>query len=165
MKGATKTAKSILRWVDQKASPSKRDHNGWQWSKERTSSSRYLGTIRLFDNQNNDETKKWATWRTSSWKDATRMDHYLKRSWTRNLSCDHDQLCRLDILGVEDQPSGYQEFAYKEFKDQLQRHAESFYETPLIWKVGHPTLDKKKGGSLLHLKNLLVKLKKDPELF
>ena len=33
----------------------------------------------------------------------------------------------------------------------------------MIWKVGHPTLDNNKGGSLLRLKSLLGKLKKDPE--
>ena len=84
---------------------------------------------------------------------------------TRNSTCDHDQLCRLDVLGIEDQPSGDQELVYKEFKDQLQRHPEGFYETSLIWKLGHPTLDNNKAGSLLHLKNLLGKLKKDPKKF
>ena len=33
----------------------------------------------------------------------------------------------------------------------------------MIWKVGHPTLDNNKGGSLLRLKSFLGKLKKDPE--
>ena len=74
---------------------------------------------------------------------------------TRNLTCDHDQLCRLDGLGIEDQPSGDQEFLYKEFKDRLERHPEGFCETSLIWKVGHPNLDNNKAGSLLRLKNLL----------
>ena len=32
---------------------------------------------------------------------------------TRNSTCDHDQLCRLDVLGIKDQPSGDQEFVYK----------------------------------------------------
>ena len=44
----------------------------------------------------------------------------------RNLTCDHDQLCRLDVLGMKDQPSGDQEFVYKEFKDQFQRYLEGF---------------------------------------
>ena len=84
---------------------------------------------------------------------------------TKNPTTDHDQLCRLDVLGIEDQPSGDQEFVYREFKDQLQRHPEGFYETSLIWKVGHPTLDNNKAGSLLLLKSPLGKLKKDPEKF
>ena len=73
---------------------------------------------------------------------------------TRNSTCDHDQLCRLDVLGIEDQPSADQEFVYKEFRDQLQRHSEDFYETSLIWKVGHPNLDNNIAGSLLRLKSL-----------
>ena len=32
---------------------------------------------------------------------------------TRNSTCDHEQLCRLDVLGIKDQPSGDQEFVYK----------------------------------------------------
>ena len=84
---------------------------------------------------------------------------------TRNPICDHDQLCRLDVLGIEDQPYGHQEFACKEFKDQLQRNPESFYGTSLIWKVGHPTLDNNKAGNLLHLKSLLGKLNMDHDIF
>ena len=83
----------------------------------------------------------------------------------RNLTCDHDQLGRFDVLGIEDQSSGDQEFVYKEFEDQLQRHPEGFYDTSLIWKVAHPTLDNNKAGSLLRLKSFLGKLKKDPEIF
>ena len=78
----------------------------------------------------------------------------------RNSTCDYDQLCRLDVLRIEDLPSGDEEFAYREIKDQLQRHPEGFYETSLIWNVGHPTLDNNKAGNLLCLKSLLVK--KDP---
>ena len=59
-----------------------------------------------------------------------------------------------------DQPSGDQEFV-----DRLQRHPEGFYETPLIWKVGHPTLGNNKAGRLLRLKSLLEKLKKELEIF
>ena len=84
---------------------------------------------------------------------------------TRNSTCDHDRLCRLDVLDIEDQPSGDQEFVYKEFKDQTQSNPEVFYETSLIWKVGHPNLDNNKAGTLLRLKSLWGKLKKDPENF
>ena len=84
---------------------------------------------------------------------------------TRNWTCDHDQLSRLDVLGIEDQPSGDQEFVCQEFKDRLQRNPGGSYETSLIWTVGHPTQDNNTAGSLLHLKSLLGKLKKDPEIF
>ena len=69
------------------------------------------------------------------------------------------------VLVIEDEPPGDQEFVYKEFKDQLQRHPEGFCETSLIWKVGHPSLDNNKAGSLFRLKSLLGKLKEDPEKF
>ena len=84
---------------------------------------------------------------------------------TRNSTCHHDQLCRLDVLVIDDQPSVDQEFIYKQFKDWLQRHPECFYKTPSIWKVGHSTLNINKAGSLLRLKRLLGKLRKDPEIF
>ena len=41
---------------------------------------------------------------------------------TKNSTYDHDQLCRLGVLGIEDQPYRDQEFVYKKSKDQLQRH-------------------------------------------
>ena len=84
---------------------------------------------------------------------------------TKNPTTDHDQLCRLDVLGIEDQPSKDQKFVYKEYKDQLQTHPERFYETSLIWKASHQTLDKNNNGSLIRLKSSLGKLKKYPEKF
>ena len=83
----------------------------------------------------------------------------------RNSTCDHDQLDLFGVLGIEDQSSGDQELVYKEFQDQFQRHPEGFYDTSLIWKVAHPTLDNIKAGSPLRLKSFLGKLKKDPEIF
>lgn len=82
---------------------------------------------------------------------------------TRNSTCDHDQLCRLDILGIEDQPTGDQQFVYKEFQEQLLRHPDGYYETGLLWKIGHPALDNNKSGSISRLKNLVRKLKKEPD--
>ena len=37
---------------------------------------------------------------------------------TKNSECDHDQLCRLCVLGIEDQPTGDQQFVYQKFQDQ-----------------------------------------------
>ena len=36
---------------------------------------------------------------------------------TRNSMCDHDQLCRLVVLGKEDSPTGDQMYVYQEFQD------------------------------------------------
>ena len=46
------------------------------------------------------------------------------------------------------------EMIYNEFKEQLVRKG-SYYETGLLWKVGHPKLLSNKQGSLARLSNLL----------
>ena len=78
---------------------------------------------------------------------------------------DYDQLCRLDVLGLEDRPEGDQETVYSEFKEQLLRSEEGWYETNLMWKAAHPSLKKNKGTSLGRLSTLLNSLQKSPELF
>ena len=49
-------------------------------------------------------------------------------------------------------------------EQSFHNHPERLHETSLIWKVGHPDLDKNKAGSLC-LKSVLGKLKKDPKKF
>lgn len=58
-------------------------------------------------------------------------------------------LCRLDVL-------------YKEFKEQLLRNPEGWYESGLLWKGNHPPLPNNKPGSLKRLVNLVKKLEKHP---
>ena len=72
---------------------------------------------------------------------------------------DYDRLCSLNVLGLEDNPQGDQEAVYREFKEQLKRSTEGWYETGLMWKVGHPPLNNNKAASLARLSNLLSKLK------
>ena len=69
------------------------------------------------------------------------------------------------MLGLEDNPQGDQEAVYREFKEQLKRGTEGWYETGLMWKVGHPPLNNNKAASLARLSNLLSKLKRNPKLF
>ena len=76
---------------------------------------------------------------------------------TRNSMCDHDHLCRLDVLGIEDSPIGDQMYIYQEFQDQLKRKADGSYETSLLWKPGHPSLHNNKNGSLSRLRSLIRK--------
>ena len=40
---------------------------------------------------------------------------------TRNSKCDHYQLCRSYVLGIEDSPTGDQMHVYHEFQEQLAR--------------------------------------------
>ena len=53
---------------------------------------------------------------------------------TRTSSAELEQLCSLDVLGLEDRPAGDQRSVYEEFKEQLTQSSEGWYETGLIWK-------------------------------
>ena len=41
-------------------------------------------------------------------------------SSARNSICDHDQLCGLDVTGIEDSPTGDQVYVYQEPQEQLE---------------------------------------------
>ena len=81
---------------------------------------------------------------------------------TQTSSGDYEQLCRLDVLGLEDQPTGDQAAIYEEFKEQLIRSDEGWYKTGLLWKTRHPQLPNNKMGSLGRLSNLVKRLKRQP---
>ncbi len=51
---------------------------------------------------------------------------------TRSSSTDYEQLCSLDVLGLEDKPEGDQQAVYSEFQEQLVHHPEGWYETGLL---------------------------------
>ena len=57
-----------------------------------------------------------------------------------NLTVDHNQLCALDVLGLEDRPSTHQSDVHEEFKEQLARSPDCRYETGLPWKRNCPEL-------------------------
>ena len=52
---------------------------------------------------------------------------------------DYDNLCALDVLGLAD-TTGDQDCVFGEFKEQLTRSEEGWYETALPWKGNHPPL-------------------------
>ena len=79
---------------------------------------------------------------------------------TETSSGDYEQLCRLDVLGLEDQPTGDQAAIYEELKEQLIRSDEGWYETGLSWKPRHPQLSNNKMGSLGRLSNHVKRLKR-----
>ncbi|KAK3751387.1 hypothetical protein QZH41_002580 [Actinostola sp. cb2023] len=74
---------------------------------------------------------------------------------------DYEELCRLDVLGIQDVHSGDQGVVHDEFVEQLQRSPEGWYETGLPWKGDHPPLANNKAGSLKRLDSLVRKLKRD----
>ena len=58
---------------------------------------------------------------------------------TKTVIDDYDRLTRLDVLGIEDRATGDQDSVYSDFKEQLRRSNEGWYETGLLWKVGSST--------------------------
>lgn len=79
---------------------------------------------------------------------------------TQTSAADYEALSRLDVLGIQDHPVGDQDFVFEEFKEQLTRNPEGWYETGLLWKGNHPPLPNNKHGSLKRLENLVRKLEK-----
>ncbi len=49
---------------------------------------------------------------------------------TQTSSVEYEELCRMDVLGL----AGDQEAVYEEFKEQLSRNPEGWYESGLPWK-------------------------------
>lgn len=81
---------------------------------------------------------------------------------TQTSSFDYKNLCRLDVLGLEDSTTGDQASVYEEFKEQLKRSPDGWYEVNLPWKGNHPPLPNNKKGSLKRLEALTRKLEKQP---
>ena len=81
---------------------------------------------------------------------------------TQTSVTDYDELCCLDVLGLEDSPTGDQETVYAELKreQQLKHSDEGWYETGLPWKGNHPSLPSNEKGSLRRLNTLVHKLKR-----
>ena len=77
---------------------------------------------------------------------------------TQTSQRDYEELCRLDVLGLEDKPEHDQHEVYAEFREQLTRSEEGWYETGLPWKGNHPPLPNNYSGSLQRLSNLQRKL-------
>ena len=62
---------------------------------------------------------------------------------TQTSQVEYEQLCRLDVLGLEDSKEHDQNIVDAEFKEQLQRSAERWYETGLPWRSNRPELPSK----------------------
>ena len=81
---------------------------------------------------------------------------------TRMSSADYQELCSLDVLGLEDRQEGDQQVIYEEFAEQLTRNKDGRYETSLLWRPGHDPLPTNKRGSVKRLESLIKKLERDP---
>ena len=71
---------------------------------------------------------------------------------------DYEQLCRLDVLRIADHPEHNQTDVFTEFREQLVKSNQGWYETGLPWKGNHPTLPSNKNGSLRRLNTFTRKL-------
>jgi uncharacterized protein (UPF0335 family) len=78
---------------------------------------------------------------------------------TQTTPSDYENLCRLDILGLKDHPTSDQSNVYQEFKEQLVRTPDGWYETGLLWKGNHPPLANNKEGSIKRLESLETEIK------
>ncbi|XP_068720014.1 uncharacterized protein [Montipora capricornis] len=77
-----------------------------------------------------------------------------------NSNTDYERLCALDVLGLADSSTGDQGDVYEEFKEQLVRSSEGWYETGLPWKGSCPPLPNNRDGSLRRLNTLVRKLRR-----
>lgn len=66
-------------------------------------------------------------------------------------SNDYEELNRMDVLGLEDTPSGDQSILCAEFHEQLRRSSDGWYEARFPWKGDHPPLPLNESGSLKRL--------------
>ena len=62
---------------------------------------------------------------------------------TQTSSLEYETLCRLDVLGIADSASGDQHEVYSEFKEQLKRDEEGWYETGLLHVEREPPIPPK----------------------
>ena len=80
---------------------------------------------------------------------------------TQTTQHDYEDLCRLDVLGLVDTAEHDQGSVYSEFKEQLVRSPNGWYETGLPWRGNHPPLPSNREGSLRRLNNLVKRLNRD----
>ena len=73
---------------------------------------------------------------------------------TQTSQSDYEGLCRIDVLGLADAAENDQRVVHDEFKEQLYRDKEGWYETGLPWRANHPKLPDNRQGSLLRLNKL-----------
>ncbi len=74
-----------------------------------------------------------------------------------------EKLCNLDVLGVAD-PIDKQVFVHENFKQQLEKNEQGFYETRLPWKPCHMTLPDNKQLSIARLHSTTRKLERGGRL-
>ena len=77
-----------------------------------------------------------------------------------NSTVDHNRLCALDVLGLEDKPTTHQSDVHEEFEEQLTRSPDGRYKTGLPWKGNCPEFPNNCVGNVRRVNSLLRKLKR-----
>ena len=80
---------------------------------------------------------------------------------TQTSQSDYENLCRLDVLGIADSGENDQEMVYQDFKEQLGRSPDGWYEANLPWKLHHALLATNEKGSRRRLEQLVKKLRRE----
>ena len=70
---------------------------------------------------------------------------------TQTSHSDYEELCKLDVLGLQDMTEHDQSVVFDKFKEQLICSPDGWYETTLPWKANHPDLPTNEKGSLKRL--------------
>ena len=78
------------------------------------------------------------------------LDHS-KMLLMQTSQADYENLCKLDVSGLQDRSKHNQHAVYVEFCEQLVQHPEGWYETGLLLKSSHAPLPSNKSGSLRRL--------------
>ena len=71
-----------------------------------------------------------------------------KSNFAHSSNGDYEMLCRLDVLGLQDTPTGDQSIVHSEFLEELQCSSEGCFEAALPWKGNHPPLPNNRAWSL-----------------
>ena len=84
--------------------------------------------------------------------------------FTKTSYNDYTKLCDTDVLEFKESHYKHDNYVHENFKKQLKRDEEAWYETGLVWKEGNLPLNNNKKGSLGRLKSLARNLKRDSEI-
>ena len=77
--------------------------------------------------------------------------------------CDFEQLCRLDVLGLQDETQS-EDTVLQRFLSQLSRDESGRYETDLLWKATKKPLKSYERGSIARLRYTKKQLDRDVQL-
>ena len=76
---------------------------------------------------------------------------------------DYERPCSLDVLGLQSRAE--QNPVHQEFKEQLEKSPDGWYQTGLIWKTGVPDQQNNESGSKARLKKISPETRENSQRF